>query len=514
MKIILLFCCLTLAVGMPVFSAEPRTESSASERSSTPPQFSRTAPESPVKREDFGLQPSSLQCVYPGQIIALPIKPDAILANQKWFIQAETAFIKLQAVSQQKQQSLFLLPTDSRIKPLQVYSVFAQSESSSTPQAIPLEIRTCGFTQAAPPARKQSGHNVGEIILLMASDALLAVTAEVEREGYVIVEQYSLQQLQQSLLIVRTEATQLEPAMQQLRRQFPFVKVDRNDHYQTSAEPRLYANEKINWRQLHDCSLNVTAPLKIGIIDGVIAVDHSSLVGQNIHQKLFTRAQTSTDKDHATAIAVLLAGNKQNPALTGLITEVELLAASVLEQSDYGAVATTEAIGRALDWLISHQVRLINISLSGTRPNSVLNKLLDLTTARGLLIFAAAGNDKLQHTDTYPAAHPRVFAITAIDAANRVYPFANRGDYLDFAAPGVDIWTASSDGPGQYRSGTSFAVPYAVAVVAHYLQLNPNVSRDILYNTIRSYSEDLGAPGHDAVFGWGLIKLPENICQR
>jgi subtilisin family serine protease len=59
----------------------------------------------------------------------------------------------------------------------------------------------------------------------------------------------------------------------------------------------------------------------------------------------------------------------------------------------------------------------------------------------------------------YPAAHPDVIAVTAIDADARIYKKANRGEYIDLAAPGVDVWAAKAGGGGSYRSGTSFAVP-------------------------------------------------------
>ncbi|WP_052063880.1 S8 family serine peptidase [Nitrincola sp. A-D6] len=509
MKTILLVFCLCFSLGVSVVCAQTRSEDSANARRTAPVQQNMLLPERQTPRDAIGLRPSAEQCTYPGQLVTLPVTLDAVQANNQWFIQVDTVFIQLHPVSQQNQQPVFLLPSDNRIKPQQVYSVFVQAESAAYPRPISVTVRTCAFALNTVSA-EHPDHNAGEIILLMETDFLLAVKKEVEDQGYSIVDQHSLQQLQQSLLIIRTDVRQLETAIQQLRREFPFAEVDRNHHYQISAEPRLYAKEKINWQLFNSYEFTSTTPLKVGMIDGDIALDHLSLVGQNIHQQSFYRGRASADKNHATAIAVLLAGNQQVPAFKGLLTDVELVAASVLEQFDYSAVATTESMVRALDWLMTHQVRLINISLSGSRQNAVLDKFLDLITGQGALIFAAAGNDKLQHTAAFPAAHPKVFAITAIDAANRIYPFANQGNYLDFSAPGVDIWTASSEGSGQYRSGTSFAVPYAVAVAANYLSINPNMSRHVLYETMRSYSEDLGPPEHDTVFGWGLIKLPEN----
>ena len=70
--------------------------------------------------------------------------------------------------------------------------------------------------------------------------------------------------------------------------------------------------------------------------------------------------------------------------------------------------------------------------------------------------------------------------IHPIDAARRVYNEANQGDYIDFSAPGVDIWTIDDKTRGRYSSGTSFAVPHALAVAALYLKKNPSLPREIL----------------------------------
>ena len=39
----------------------------------------------------------------------------------------------------------------------------------------------------------------------------------------------------------------------------------------------------------------------------------------------------------------------------------------------------------------------------------------------------------------YPAAYSGVVAVTAVDSRLEVYRRANRGDYIDIAAPGVNL---------------------------------------------------------------------------
>jgi subtilisin family serine protease len=104
----------------------------------------------------------------------------------------------------------------------------------------------------------------------------------------------------------------------------------------------------------------------------------------------------------------------------------------------------------------------------------------------------------------YPAAYGSVVAVTAVDAGQRVFRLANRGDYLALAAPGVDLRHARPGGGYSASSGTSFAVPFAVTAAARLRQLQPaeNIV-DMLYRS----ALDLGPPGRDDIYGYGLLTL-------
>src|SRR5207344_1621084 len=59
-----------------------------------------------------------------------------------------------------------------------------------------------------------------------------------------------------------------------------------------------------------------------------------------------------------------------------------------------------------------------------------------------------------------------VIAVTAVDRNRASYDHANRGTYIDMAAPGVQILAALPGGKEGLLSGTSFAAPFVTAVVA------------------------------------------------
>ena len=104
----------------------------------------------------------------------------------------------------------------------------------------------------------------------------------------------------------------------------------------------------------------------------------------------------------------------------------------------------------------------------------------------------------------YPAAYGSVVAVTAVDNGHQVFRLANRGDYLDIAAPGVDVLHAKAGGGYAASSGTSFAVPFAVTAAAALRQSAPGT--DILDHIYRS-AVDLGPPGRDDIYGYGLLQF-------
>ncbi len=152
--------------------------------------------------------------------------------------------------------------------------------------------------------------------------------------------------------------------------------------------------------------------------------------------------------------------------------------------------------------MISSGVDVINISLAGP-PNRLLEAALQRASESDVTILAAAGNGGPVAAPMYPAAYKTVVAVTAVDAKGQVFRLANRGDYLDIAAPGVGVRHAKSGGGFASSSGTSFAVPFAATAVARLRQLQPG---DNALELLCRTAEDLGPPGRDSIYGFGLLR--------
>jgi len=246
---------------------------------------------------------------------------------------------------------------------------------------------------------------------------------------------------------------------------------------------------------------NGAAP-RIGMIDSGVDTSHPALRGSQIQSRSFVSADAPLPDFHGTAIASIIAAN--SPDYQGLAPDAQVYAAAVFEQDEArGEIASTVSLLRALDWLISSRVDVVNISLAGP-PNRLLEAALRKAHGQRVLVLAAAGNGGPVAQPMYPAAYDSVVAVTAVDSSRQVFRLANRGNYLDIAAPGVGLLHARAGGGFAASSGTSFAVPFASTAAASLIKARPG--EDVM-SMLYSSAEDLGPPGRDEIYGYGLLRF-------
>lgn len=272
------------------------------------------------------------------------------------------------------------------------------------------------------------------------------------------------------------------------------------------TDPRTYGPRLVGWKpRLNDCD----RPLRLGMVDTGVALDHPALVDRQIIQRWFVDGSPDADLlSHGTGVAGLLVGDWPDQDIAGLLPNAVLLSASIFGRSEDGSLtASVEHAVIAIDWLGGERADVVNLSLAGP-ANAVLDHAVNLAAGSGLPLVAAAGNGGPDGPQAYPAASAGAFAVTALDPQRRIYRHATQGGYVDVAAPGVDIWTAAPSGGGAFRSGTSMATPFVAVMVGLLRAARPSSEVEALYMQVRAAAEDLGESGHDPVFGWGLAHLP------
>lgn len=242
--------------------------------------------------------------------------------------------------------------------------------------------------------------------------------------------------------------------------------------------------------------------LRIGIIDSSIDQRHNAFSNSSITTQRFVD-NDSPPNAHGTAIASIIASN--DPQALGLAPSAQIYAAEVFDHNEQqGEFASTVSLIKALSWLVTQNVSVINISLAGP-SNRLLETALTRVREKGVLAIAAAGNGGPMAQPMYPAAYPEVVAVTATDDRGRAFRLANRGEYVDIAAPGVNIRHAQAGGGFAASSGTSYAVPFVTVAAARLLQstAEPALMLDALYASAR----DIGAPGRDQIYGYGQLQF-------
>jgi subtilisin family serine protease len=267
----------------------------------------------------------------------------------------------------------------------------------------------------------------------------------------------------------------------------------------------------VNW-SASDVAQCGPTPL-IGLIDTGIDLEHQALKGRPIEVLAgAARHSVASLSDHGTAVAALLVGwpGSQTP---GLLPDAKIIAVDAFYR-DGGTADRTDVISlvAAIEALAARGVRVMNLSLSGP-DNEILRKAVEAAQAKGIVIVAAAGNNGAGAEPSYPAAYPDVIAVTAVDQQRKVYRRATQGAYVDLAAPGVNVWTASVRGSGALRTGTSYAVPFVSAAAGLLLASEPQLDLKTVQARLGAHSHDLGKPGWDPTYGFGLIQMA-GLCER
>ena len=350
----------------------------------------------------------------------------------------------------------------------------------------------------------------GEVVIISADMEEAQTIAQQSADmGFSIKRRRILPGLGLVISVLRVpEGMTVNKAIKTLRENFPRLWTDANHRYKLQSGEqegvKRYGHHLIGWEPAPN---NCGSSLRIGLLDTMVDTNHPALKGQRLVARSFlTHGVKPADMNHGTAVAALLIGSPLHASFAGLLPSAELYAAAIFRQRKKRRVdTTTELVVLALDWLIEQKAVIINLSLGGPR-NLMIEAAVQRIHALGVTLIAAAGNSGKKAPPVYPAAHESVIAVTAIDARLKPYKLANRGDYISFSAPGVDIWTAKPGGGGTYASGTSYAVPFVTATISVARITNPKVPWSDLLGHIQKKARDLGIPDKDPVFGWGLVQ--------
>ena len=170
-----------------------------------------------------------------------------------------------------------------------------------------------------------------------------------------------------------------------------------------------------------------------------------------------TNQPSSSLPTHATAMAqtILRAVSQQ-----GSSSSVRILPVNVYGSSE---TATTWNVALGIQAAVDGGATVLNMSLAGSTDSPILDNIIQQAIAKGVVIFAAAGNQPVS-TPMYPAAIPGVNAVTALAAPGQLASYANFGSFVEMALPGSSVVYLGDQ--GFVVQGTSPATAYASGIAA------------------------------------------------
>ncbi|MCO6503091.1 MAG: S8 family serine peptidase [Acidimicrobiales bacterium] len=198
---------------------------------------------------------------------------------------------------------------------------------------------------------------------------------------------------------------------------------------------------------------------------------------------------------------------------TGVAPDSRIMPVNVF----FGGAADAVDVYLGIHWAIGHGAKVINLSLGFETPSiPLIDEAIDEAVANGVVVIAAAGNEP--GPVFYPARHPNVIAVGAVDFSNTVTEYSARGSGLDLVAPGgtsaVPVWQevpleSTSTFTGYY--GTSMAAPHVAGVAALLKSRHPSATPAQIREAMKCTATDLGNPGWDSLYGWGLVQAGQAL---
>ncbi len=247
------------------------------------------------------------------------------------------------------------------------------------------------------------------------------------------------------------------------------------------------------------------ARVTIAILDTGIDYSHPEFTGKLVPGYDFINDDNiaQDDNGHGTHVAGIAAATGNNGmGISGVSWNALILPVKVLNSSGNG---TYSDVARGIIWAVDEGADIINLSLGGDKPSQLLEEATTYASDRGVVLVASSGNSGANHI-LFPAAISQVIAVGAVDIDNNHAGFSNYGPELDLVAPGVNILSTMLNNSYSYKSGTSMSAPMIAGAIALLRSISGVSVYQAVYG-LESSALDLGYPGFDSVYGYGLIQL-------
>jgi subtilisin family serine protease len=227
--------------------------------------------------------------------------------------------------------------------------------------------------------------------------------------------------------------------------------------------------------------------VRIGLIDGPIAIDHPDLATENVRQisakanAACSRANSAACR-HGTFVAGVLSARREStaPAICPqCILLVRPIFAETTERNGQLPIATPEDLATAILECVDAGARVVNLSVAlgqaSAQGERRVQDALDHAARRGVVVVVAAGNERAIGSSVI-TRHPGTVPVVAYDSRGRPIDQSNLGASIGrkgIGAPGDRVISLGTDGKPLTLGGTSAAAPFVSGAIALLWSLFP-----------------------------------------
>lgn len=290
--------------------------------------------------------------------------------------------------------------------------------------------------------------------------------------------------------------------------------------------------------------------VRIGVVDSGVNRNHPSLAGRVVDNLTYISSPPNNLAiddvvGHGTAVSQIMAGKPFGAWPGGIAPGALIISARIIsDQSpvDDGSGQGNEVSGaiglKSIHQdLINRGARIMNNSWGGlywtnlTATAPIADEYRPFVIGNDGLVVFATGNSSFANPSSMAALPSQLgqggsrpgadleigwLAVAALDTDNptQLARYSNAcGVAMRYClvAPGTVVVTGTNDSPTSPSywnwSGTSLAAPQVSGAAALVWQAFPYFNNDLVRQTLLGTAKDLGAPGVDATFGYGLLDV-------
>jgi len=267
-----------------------------------------------------------------------------------------------------------------------------------------------------------------------------------------------------------------------------------------------------------------SASFAVAVLDTGINLTHEDLQSKIMDKEDFSGSSSGVEDmyGHGTHVAGIVAALTDNDpendgtgiGVAGTGFNSSLMAGKVC--NDSGSCAYSW-VANGITWAADNGAKVVNMSLGGPRKSKTLERAVNYAWDGGAVLVAAAGNSN-NPSPTYPAKYKNVISVAATDEDDNKASFSSYGDWVDVAAPGVNIYSTFPnhdfvlrDKYGRsynydYGSGTSMSTPIVAGIAGLVWSTEYGKSSQAVRDRIEQTADSI--PGTGSYWIWGRV----NAC--